>query len=80
MKVKFVFTQDEVTAVFVDNKRKCGVYNKKQAVYIECYAHIGQHSECSEEWFNEQQPATPEQYAPLLEELKSIGYNDLTVL
>lgn len=76
MRVKFVFTPewDEVTAVFVDE------YEDQSMLHLLCYAHLGQHGTCAENWFEEQQPATLEQYAPLLEELKSIGYDDLTVL
>jgi hypothetical protein len=68
MKVKFVFTPEynEVTAVFVDSVWPNGV--------IDMYAHIGQHGAGSNEWFEQQQPATLEQYAPLLAELQSIGY------
>ena len=39
-----------------------------------CYARVGQHSECAES-FAKRKRATPEQYAPLLRELESIGYN-----
>lgn len=70
MKVKFVYTPewDEVTAVFVDEREG------KPIPYLLCYSHIGQHSGCSWEWAKQQQPATFEQYAPLLAELQSIGY------
>lgn len=40
-----------------------------------CYAHIGQHSECSPEYVANLEKATPEQYADLKDELESIGYN-----
>ncbi len=40
----------------------------------QCYARIGQHAECSD-GFQKRTRATPEQYAPLLRELESIGYN-----
>ena len=68
MKVKFVFTPewDEVTAVFVDSIWPNGL--------IDMYAHIGQHGAGCKEWVEGQQPATFEQYAPLLAELQSIGY------
>jgi len=39
-----------------------------------CYAHIGQHGECDES-FSKRKKAAPEQYAPLLRELESIGYS-----
>ena len=66
--VKFVFTKEfnEVTAVFIDNKNTS---------FPDCYAHIGQHNMCSSEWVKEQKKATEKQYLPLLQELKSIGYN-----
>lgn len=44
-----------------------------------CYAHIGQHSTCHTDYFMECEPATPEQYKDLKEELESIGYN-LTII
>lgn len=37
-----------------------------------CYAHVGQHSECSRKWYYRTRRATPEEYAPLLAELRSI--------
>jgi hypothetical protein len=67
IKVKFVYTKKfkEVTAVFVNENTK----------FPDCYAHVGQHSMCSEEWFLEQPKATKKQYEPLLFELENIGYN-----
>lgn len=43
--------------------------------YIMSYMHIGQHGEASIDFFRECKPATPEQYADLMWELDSIGYN-----
>src|SRR5574343_258253 len=40
-----------------------------------CYAHVGQHSSCSEEYALECELATPEQYSDLKQELDSRGYN-----
>lgn len=40
-----------------------------------CYAHVGQHSACSEEYAQECQLATEEQYSDLKHELDSRGYN-----
>lgn len=41
-----------------------------------CYSHIGQHSECSFEWYySHTVKATPEEYKDLYEELKKV-YND----
>ena len=67
VKVQFVYTTEdkEVTAVFIDGNTD----------FPDCYSHIGQHSMCCKEWFNEQKKATKKQYKPLLQELKNIGYN-----
>ncbi len=43
------------------------------------YAHVGQHTTACIEYFMECEPATPEQYKSLAQELESIGYN-LTIL
>lgn len=48
--------------------------------YLECYAHIGQHSACCKEYANECKEADFYLYAPLLNELKQIGYKNLNVL
>jgi len=40
-----------------------------------CYAHIGQHSACSTDYYKNCPPATPEQYKDLKTELESLGYN-----
>ena len=41
-----------------------------------CYAHIGQHGGCSNNYYyRNTKPATPEQYAPLLNELRGIYEN-----
>lgn len=40
-----------------------------------CYAHIGQHSSCDYGYYLQCKPATYQEYKPLLEELKSIGYD-----
>lgn len=46
---------------------------------ILCYAHIGQHSEASYEYYKSTQTANPKEYAELLEELKNI-YNDVKIV
>lgn len=56
-----------ITAVF-----PCEVADV-QGRYMSCYAHIGQHSGCGMEWYRATRPATPEQYADLLEELRHYG-------
>lgn len=46
-----------------------------------CYAHIGQHFECNPYYIKIlTRPAREEEYAPLLEELRGIGYEDLVIL
>lgn len=40
-----------------------------------CYAHVGQHSGCSREWYYTTKPAKPEEYADLLAELRQIYEN-----
>jgi len=37
-----------------------------------CYARIGQHGGCSDGWYRKTRPAMPEEYAPLLAELRGI--------
>ncbi len=37
-----------------------------------CYAHVGQHSECSRDWYYSTRPATPKVYRSLLGELRQI--------
>lgn len=44
-----------------------------------CYAHVGQHSGCSLGWYNTTRRAVPSEYAQLLGELQSIGYDDLHI-
>ena len=39
-----------------------------------CYAHVGQHGECSREWYRTTRPAREPEYAPLKRELEQIGY------
>ena len=46
---------------------------------IMCYQHIGQHSEASLDYYNSTKPATPDEYADLLAELKSI-YDDVNLV
>lgn len=44
------------------------------------YAHVGQHSGCCQEYADQSREATREEYLPLLQELESIGYDDLVIL
>jgi hypothetical protein len=39
---------------------------------VTCYAHVGQHSEGSLEWYSSTRLATAAEYAPLLYELRGI--------
>lgn len=48
--------------------------------YIESYMHVGQHGEACYELVRELPGATIKEYAPLLQELKSIGYTDLKIV
>lgn len=72
-KVVFKIEEDgEILAVFPHSPE--GDYR------MTCYAHRGQHSCCSHLYALRLKNAKPEQYQSLLQELKSIGYNDLVVL
>jgi len=44
------------------------------------YAIVGQHSACTSGWYRTTQPATPDEYKDLLDELISIGYDDLKIV
>lgn len=60
----------EVTAVFLNTT--LNPVNQPNLNRV-CYAHLGQHSECSIDWITQNtRPAAPEQLAPLLRELRSI--------
>lgn len=43
--------------------------------YMTCYAHVGQHGSAAWEWYHATRAARPEEYADLLKELESLGYN-----
>lgn len=75
IEVLFVTALDEgdVTAVF-DTKDE---YPK-----LQCYAHLGQHDVATIEWVEDEEltrASTPEEYAPLLAELRRIGYNPTVI-
>ncbi len=73
-KVKFYIDKDsEILAYFPTE-----VFDSKGNKA--CYAHIGQHSACSPGYVQSLKPASPDQYADLLQELKNIGYNDLEII
>ena len=61
---RFDKSAQEVVAVFP--------YLAPSGNYMTCYSHVGQHSGCSLDWYRRTRPATPEQYAPLLAELRGI--------
>lgn len=42
---------------------------------VMCYAHLGQHGGCNKHWYRTTRPATPNEYADLLKELKGIYEN-----
>ena len=76
MTTTVIFRKDknEIVAVFPAYP---GTYD---LATMTCYAHVGQHSSCHAEWYRITQPATPEEYKDLLEELISIGYDDLKIV
>lgn len=55
----------EITAVFLDKAMR--------GEYMACYAHTGQHSECSVDWVRNTKVARS--YAELRAEMESIGYD-----
>lgn len=61
--------KDSVTAVFPTLPGAPGM--------LMCYAHIGQHGDCSRDWLRDTRPATPDEFAALKRELESapFGYN-----
>ena len=68
-----IFPEGLVIALFPDEEFN---YARKE---IQSYMQIGQHCGASKELITDLQPATPEQYASLLNELTRIGY-DLEIL
>ena len=65
--VFFVIDEEGVTAVF-PNDIADSQGNPT------CYAHVGQHSACTKEWYNELQLATENEYIYLWAELEDLGY------
>jgi hypothetical protein len=66
-RVKFYIKNNEVIAFFPDIEWSEGTKM--------CYAHIGQHSACDPSYVKKAKRAKPANYAPLMQELKDIGYN-----
>ena len=61
---------DDVTAIFMD------IPGNTDPLTMQCYAHIGQHSYCSMQWYsNDTKDATPKQFKSLHQELLKI-YDD----
>jgi len=69
------FTDDPVTAVFVDDPF---TWNPDGGC-LSAYAHFGQHTSAAHAWVLDQRAAMPQEYAPLLGELQQQG-NRLAVL
>ena len=66
VRVSFRESKDgEITAVFLDQMH--------DGVNMACYAHTGQHSECSLYWVRDSKPAR--NYAELRAEMQSLGYD-----
>lgn len=69
--VLFRISRGECVAVFptLDGRSDPNAPNRSR---ITCYAHIGQHGDCSYGWYATTKKATPEQHADLLAELRGI--------
>ncbi len=80
IKVKFIkeintYTKEnEILAVFPE------IFENQQKTEILCYTHQGQHSSVSLDYIKHKRKANKEEYFPLLNELKNIGYNNLIVI
>lgn len=61
----------EITAVLPDFEANHG--------NMVCYAHVGQHGECSLDWYYSTRSAKPVEYESLLAELQRIYDNNLVV-
>lgn len=61
----------EVVAVFPDTQGRSDP-NRRGANRLTCYAHIGQHGDASVGWYRTTRPASPDEYAHLLAELRGI--------
>jgi len=75
---RVIFKMTPIRPEFDEPKEECIAFLLDviaNPYYIMSYMHIGQHGEASIDFFRECKPATPEQYADLMWELDSIGYN-----
>lgn len=75
VRVIFKIIQSELIAFILDDK---GHIVDANPGHIVCYAHIGQHSEASYDYYRKGRHATPQEYADLKAELEAIGY-EITV-
>ena len=72
IEVQFRVFKGEVIAVFP--------YVIEGSDYVASYMHVGQHSGCAWNINYNSKAATPKQYESLLNELISIGYDNLKVI
>lgn len=72
--VIFKKSQGEVLAIFPELPGTNDPYT------MTCYAHAGQHSSCDTVFVSNAKPAKPEEYEPLLRELKAIGYENIRIV
>jgi len=75
-KVQFLYneTENDLFAFFPEEIANRATRNKLS------YSHIGQHSECSQEYANESREATKEEYLDLYKELTNIVGYDLQIV
>lgn len=69
--VKFLINNDDLFAYFPRLNYNKAIYGNTMKTG---YAHIGQHTSVHVAYAKESREATKEEYTPLLEELKGIGY------
>ncbi len=73
---RFVKFEGEILAIFM--RTSAGVRYDGRIWVRGCYQHVGQHGECYD-GMQKRKRATPAEYAPLLAELKTIGYMPILV-
>ncbi len=75
-KVQFLYneTENDLFAFFPEEIANRATRNKLS------YSHIGQHSECSQEYANESREATKEEYLELYKELTNVVGYDLQIV
>lgn len=66
--VMFRVSDETVTAVFP-------TLPADASGMLTCYAHVGQHGACSQDWLRTTRPAAPDEYRDLLRELDGLGYH-----